>query len=73
MSGGRPGPGAVKCSSRYGAPEGGYTTMTGTSFATPIMCGFVALLLGAYPDLRPFEVKALLKAMSAEEPAGASG
>jgi len=45
---------------------GGYTTMTGTSFATPIMCGFVALLLGAYPGLRPFEVKALLKALASE-------
>ena len=48
------------------AHGGGYTTMTGTSFATPIMCGHVALLLGAYPGLRPFEVKAILKAMSAE-------
>lgn len=48
------------------AHGGGYTTMTGTSFATPIMCGFVALLLGAYPGLRSFEVKALLKAMASE-------
>lgn len=48
------------------AHGGGYTTMTGTSFATPIMCGHVALLLGAFPGLRPFEVKAVLKAMSAE-------
>ena len=48
------------------AHGGGYTTMTGTSFATPIMCGFVALLLGAYPALRPFEVKAILKAMAAD-------
>ncbi len=48
------------------AHGGGYTTMTGTSFATPIMCGFVALLLGAYPGLRPFEVKAILKAAAAE-------
>ena len=47
------------------AHGGGYTTMTGTSFATPIMCGHVALLLGAHPGLRPFEVKALLKAMAA--------
>jgi subtilisin len=51
------------------AHGGGYTTMTGTSFATPIMCGHVALLLGAYPGLRPFEVKTLLKAMAAEQPA----
>ena len=48
------------------AHGGGYTTMTGTSFATPIMCGHVALLLGAHPELRPFEVKALLKAMAAD-------
>jgi subtilisin len=48
------------------AHGGGYTTMTGTSFATPIMCGHVALLLGANPGLRPFEVKALLKAMAME-------
>jgi subtilisin family serine protease len=46
------------------AHGGGYTTMTGTSFATPIMCGHVALLLGAHPELRPFEIKALLKAMA---------
>lgn len=46
------------------AHGGGYTTMTGTSFATPIMCGHVALLLGAFPGLRPFEVKAILKAMA---------
>jgi subtilisin family serine protease len=49
------------------AHGGGYTTMTGTSFATPIMAGFVALLLGAHPGLRPFEVKAILKALAAEE------
>jgi subtilisin family serine protease len=48
------------------APGGGYTTLTGTSFATPIMAGFVCLLLGAYPGLRPFEVKAILKALSME-------
>ena len=46
------------------AHGGGYTSFTGTSFATPILCGYVALLLGAYPGLRPFEVKAVLKAMA---------
>ena len=49
---------------------GGYTSFTGTSFATPIMCGFVALLLGAYPGLRPFEVKAILKAMAGQDEDG---
>jgi subtilisin len=48
------------------AHGGGYTTMTGTSFATPIMCGFVCLILGAYPGIRPFEVKAVLKALATE-------
>ncbi len=33
--------------------------------------GFVARLLGAYPGLRPFEVKAVLKAMAKDEPAPA--
>jgi subtilisin len=43
------------------ARGGGYTPMTGTSFATPTVAGLCALLIGAYPDLRPFEVKTLLK------------
>lgn len=47
------------------AHGGGYTTMSGASFATPIVAGFVCLLLGAYPGLKPFEVKAILKAMAA--------
>ena len=41
--------------------------MSGASFATPIVAGYVCLLLGAYPGLRPFEVKAILKAMAAGE------
>jgi subtilisin family serine protease len=45
---------------------GGYSTQTGTSFATPIVTGIVALMLGAHPGLTPFEVKALLKAFAAE-------
>ncbi|MBX3227337.1 MAG: S8 family serine peptidase [Labilithrix sp.] len=48
------------------APGGGYTTKTGTSFATPAISGVVALLLGAYPELRPFEVKTVLRAWSQE-------
>jgi subtilisin family serine protease len=43
------------------APGGGYTTSTGTSFATPTITGICARVLGAYPDMRPFEVKSLLK------------
>lgn len=43
------------------AAGGGYTTMTGTSFATPAISGICALLLGAFPDLRLFEVKSILR------------
>jgi subtilisin len=46
------------------APGGGYTRLTGTSFATPTVTGLVALLVGRFPDLRPFEVKSALKAWS---------
>jgi subtilisin family serine protease len=43
------------------ARGGGYTTVTGTSFATPTVCGLCALLLGAYPDLKLFEIKTVLR------------
>jgi subtilisin family serine protease len=43
------------------AAGGGYTTMTGTSFATPAISGICALLVGAFPDLRIFEVKSILR------------
>ncbi len=46
------------------AAGGGHTTMTGTSFATPAVSGLCALLVGAYPDLRPFEVKSVLRAFA---------
>ena len=38
--------------------------MTGTTFATPAVSGLCALLVGAYPDLRPFDVKSLLRAFA---------
>jgi subtilisin family serine protease len=43
------------------APGGKYTTKTGTSLATPVVSGLCALLVGAFPDLRPFDVKSLLR------------
>lgn len=46
------------------AAGGGRTTVTGTSFATPAVSGLCALLVGAYPDLRPFDVKSALRAFA---------
>jgi subtilisin family serine protease len=46
------------------APGGGYTRKTGTSFATPTISALCALLLGVHPELRTFEVKTILKALS---------
>jgi subtilisin len=44
--------------------RGGYSTMTGNSFAAPHITGVVALLLGKHPGLRPYEVKAVLAALA---------
>ena len=46
------------------APDGGYTRLTGTSFATPTVTAMVARLLGAFPTLRPFEVRAVLRRLA---------
>jgi subtilisin family serine protease len=43
---------------------GGYITATGNSFAAPRMAGIVALLLGKFPDLTPFQVKTVLQALA---------
>ena len=40
---------------------GGYTRMTGTSFATPMVAAFCALLRGLNSGLKLFEIKTLLK------------
>ena len=44
---------------------GGYTEVTGTSFATPVVSGLCALLRGVYPSLRPYELQSILKALAA--------
>jgi subtilisin family serine protease len=46
------------------APNGGYTRLTGTSFATPMVSALCARLLGAYPALRPFELRSVLRAQA---------
>jgi len=49
---------------KVAAAGGGHTSMTGTSFAAPAVSGLCALLVGAHPDLRPFDVKSLLRAFA---------
>ena len=44
--------------------EGGYITATGNSFAAPRMSGIVAVLLSKFPELSPFQVKAVLQALA---------
>ncbi len=41
-------------------PGGGYRQLTGNSFACPYIAGIIALIMEAYPDLTPFQVKAIL-------------
>ena len=48
---------------------GGHATVTGNSFAAPVIAGHVARLVGAHPGLAPWEVKAILGAL----PSNASG
>ena len=41
-------------------PGGGYRQLTGNSFACPYIVGIIALIVEAYPNLTPFQVKAVL-------------
>jgi subtilisin family serine protease len=42
-----------------------WITATGNSFAAPHITGFVTRLLGKHPDLAPFQVKAVMRALAA--------
>ncbi len=44
--------------------RGGHIEATGNSFAAPHVTGLVARLLSKHPDLTPYEVKAVLRAVS---------
>jgi subtilisin family serine protease len=45
-------------------PGGGYRQLTGNSFACPHVAGVIALLMEAYPNLTPFQVKTILYAIA---------
>lgn len=47
-------------------PGGGYRQLTGNSFACPHIVGIIALIMEAYPDLTPFQVKTILYTIARE-------
>jgi subtilisin len=53
--------------------DGGSTVATGNSFAAPHVAGSVARILGTHPGLTPFEVTAVLSAISKSPSRAASG
>jgi len=44
--------------------QGATVVTTGNSFAAPHVTGLIARLLGKHPQLTPYEVKAVLRAVS---------
>ncbi|MFH1978458.1 MAG: S8 family serine peptidase [Candidatus Aenigmatarchaeota archaeon] len=81
-------PGAITCAARYDSifPEGEHPyyhpclddqhlQVAGTSMATPIVAGAVALLKQSHPDWSPLEIKAALRntAVDIGEPIGTQG
>jgi subtilisin family serine protease len=45
--------------------DGGTLTVTGNSFAAPWVAGLATRIIAAHPDMRPYEVKAVLRAIAA--------
>jgi subtilisin len=45
-------------------PGGGFRQLTGNSFACPHVVGIIALIMEAYPNLTPFQIKTILYAIA---------
>lgn len=56
-----PGSGVVSCNGKYRGTGEPYVRKSGTSMATPVVSGAVALLLSKYPSMRNVEVKLKLR------------
>ena len=48
--------------------DGGWITATGNNFAAPHISGIAAKILGKHPGLTPFQMKTVLRALSANMP-----
>jgi subtilisin family serine protease len=53
--------------------EGSTIVATGNSFAAPHITGIAALILAKHPGLRPYELKAILRAACSNGTASAGG
>ncbi|WP_406032516.1 S8 family serine peptidase [Nocardioides sp. NBC_00163] len=61
-----PGVGIVAARSQQASGEGWYTSMNGTSMATPHVAGAAAILKGAHPDLTGEQLKSALVSSAAD-------
>jgi subtilisin len=62
--------GAPGINQRVAWRNGAWLTATGNSFAAPHITGMVARLLGKHPRLTPFQIKMILRALSANVAGG---
>lgn len=56
-----PGSGVISCNGKYGKNVKPYISKSGTSMATPIVSGAIAVLLSKYPDMTNVEIKLRLR------------
>lgn len=61
-----PGSKVISCNARYSRTENPYIIKSGTSMATPIVSGAVAVLLSKYPDMNNVEVKLKIRESSTD-------